>query len=177
MKVLLLAAFFLTSVVLFGQQPTVERWNRYEVTLTGPPDGNPFKDIWLTAEFTHGQEKIKVNGFYDGAGAYKIRFMPDQPGEWRYVTNSNNKRLSGKTGSFQCVPATAGNHGPVTVANTWHFKYADGQWYYPFGTTLYAWTHQGDALQEQTLQTLQHAGQPATASADSTKQAGTNKKS
>ena len=38
--------------------------------------------------------------------------------------------------------------------NTFHFAYADGTPYYPFGTTCYAWTHQGDALEEQTLETF-----------------------
>ncbi len=32
--------------------------------------------------------------------------------------------------------------------------YADGRPYYSFGTTCYAWVHQGDELEEQTLRTL-----------------------
>ena len=38
-----------------------------------------------------------------------------------------------------------------------HFAYADGTSYFPIGTTCYAWVHQGDALEEQTLATLKHA--------------------
>jgi hypothetical protein len=158
-KQLLLYAFVLLVTNARGQQNTpFPCWGRYEVSLQGPATGNPFKDAWLTAEFSQGDKKVTVHGFYDGDGMYRVRFMPNAVGEWRYSTKSNQKSLNGKTGSFQCVPATAGNHGPVTVANTWHFKYADGQWYYPFGTTIYAWTHQGDALQEQTLQSLSHTG-------------------
>ena len=52
---------------------------------------------------------------------------------------------------------SAGNHGPVRVRTTFHFAYADGTPYFPIGTTCYAWTHQGDALEEQTLATLKHA--------------------
>src|SRR5439155_21306891 len=46
------------------------------------------------------------------------------------------------------------NHGPVRVANTFHFAYADGAPYRPIGTTCYAWTHQSQQLQKQTLATL-----------------------
>jgi hypothetical protein len=42
----------------------------------------------------------------------------------------------------------------VYVRNTFHFAYADGTPYRPFGTTCYAWTHQPEELQTQTLQTL-----------------------
>ena len=51
----------------------------------------------------------------------------------------------------------AGNHGPVSVRNTYDFGYADGTPYFPFGTTCYAWTHQPAALQEQTIETLRQA--------------------
>src|SRR6185436_19095969 len=46
------------------------------------------------------------------------------------------------------------NHGPVHVAHTYHFAYADGTPYKQLGTTCYVWTHQDEALQEQTLKTL-----------------------
>ena len=42
----------------------------------------------------------------------------------------------------------------MRVRNTFHFAYADGTPYFPIGTTCYAWTHQGDELEEQTLATL-----------------------
>jgi hypothetical protein len=46
----------------------------------------------------------------------------------------------------------------VVVADTHHFRYADGSRYVPIGTTAYAWTHQPAEVQERTLQTL--AGSP-----------------
>ena len=45
-------------------------------------------------------------------------------------------------------------HGPVRVADTFHFAYADGTRMRPIGTTAYAWTHQGDELEQRTLATL-----------------------
>ena len=94
-------------------------------------------------------------GFYDGDGIYRVRFMPDTQGEWRYHTRSNRAELDGKTGAFTVGRADAGQPRPGPAsANTYHFAYADGTPYQPIGTTCYAWTHQADELEEQTLATL-----------------------
>ncbi len=138
-------------------QTIVEQWGRFELSLNGPQNGNPFLDIALSARFMQGDRIVKVNGFYDGDGNYRVRFMPDTIGEWGYVTESNDASLNGKKGSFHCKAPTPGNHGPVRVSNQYHFSYADGTPYYPFGTTCYAWIHQGDTLEEQTLATLKTA--------------------
>ncbi len=135
----------------------VPRWEVFELALTGPSNGNPFTDVQLAATFTLEHRTVKVNGFYDGAGIYKIRFMPDTEGQWTYTTSSNTTALSGKTGAFTCVAALAGAHGPVGVCNTQHFAYADGTPFFPFGTTCYAWVNQTEAIQRETLRTLASA--------------------
>ena len=132
----------------------VQQWGIFEVRLNGPSGGNPFQEVSLTASFAQGDQVTEVAGFYDGEGLYRIRFMPEKTGEWRYRTSSNQADLNGRTGAFTCVAAAAGNHGPVRVRNTYHFAYADGSPYFPIGTTSYAWVHQGDALEAQTLATL-----------------------
>jgi len=135
----------------------VERWDRFDLDLSGPRDGNPFVDVRLSAQFRLGQRTVDVDGFYDGNGSYRVRFSPDTEGEWKYTTRSDRRELDGKTGSFVCTRASAKNHGPVSVRNTFHFGYADGTPYFPFGTTCYAWTHQPDELQQQTVNTLRTA--------------------
>lgn len=132
----------------------IECWSFFELSLEGPIDGNPFKDVHLQAQFKHKQRVIDVDGFYDGNGVYKIRFMPDTEGEWMYSVSSNIAVLNGSAGGFVCTSATVGNHGPVHVRDTDRFAYADGTTYRPYGTTSYVWTHQEEALQEQTLQSL-----------------------
>ncbi len=134
-----------------------ERWGVYEVALEGPRDGNPFLDVEVTADFSYKHRSVTVDGFYDGDGVYRLRFSPDTVGEWSYVTNSNVPELDGKRGTFACVQPHDGNHGPVNVAKQYHFAYADGTPYWQMGTTCYAWNHQGDDLEEQTLQTLAKA--------------------
>jgi hypothetical protein len=132
----------------------IAKWDIFELALSGPSAGNPYLDVDLDATFTHGGRAIRVVGFYDGEGIYRLRFMPDTEGEWLYTTRSSAPELDGKTGTVISGPAKAQAHGPVRVRNTFHFGYADGTPYFPFGTTCYAWTHQPLALQEETLATL-----------------------
>jgi len=146
-------------VLLFGCSDVAsavetEQWDIFELTLNGPSSGNPYVDVELGAEFRHGDEIFKPEGFYDGNGIYKIRFMPDVTGKWTYKTKSNRKELDSKTGEFVCTPAKPGNHGPVRVHNNFQLAYADGTPHFSVGTTCYAWVHQGDATEEQTLATL-----------------------
>ncbi|HRW08264.1 MAG TPA: DUF5060 domain-containing protein, partial [Caldilineaceae bacterium] len=116
-------------------QSTVEQWGIFELARTGRADGNPFLDNSFAAHFSYKHREITVDGFYDGDGIYRVRFMPDVQGEWRYRTQSNLAELDGQEGSFTCGAPSEGNHGPVQVANTYHFAYADGTPYKQIGTT------------------------------------------
>jgi hypothetical protein len=144
-------------MTLTNSTTEVEQWGLFELELHGSAEGNPYLDVELTAQFAYKHRVIEVDGFYDGDGVYRIRFMPDTPGTWRYRTQSNLGELSGSEGTFACVPPAPGNHGLMQVSNTYHFAYADGTPYKPLGTTCYAWTHQGDETQEHTLATLSGA--------------------
>ncbi|MGD9636828.1 MAG: DUF5060 domain-containing protein [Pirellulales bacterium] len=132
----------------------IEQWDAFEAALPGPTNGNPFLDVELTGTFECDGRQQTVAGFYDGDGMYRIRFMPDRIGHWTYTTKSNKPELSGKSGEFEVIVPTGKNHGPVQVKDTFHFAYADGTPYRQLGTTCYVWTHQGDELEEQTLDTL-----------------------
>ena len=148
----LLISCFLISAVLDARQ--VEQYAILELELKGPSAGNPFSDVQLSAEFRLLNRSLFCEGFYDGDGIYRIRFMPDEPGNWTYITKSNIRELDSKRGSFTCVEAATGNHGPVKVRNTFDFGYADGTPFYPVGTTCYAWVHQPEELVNATLASL-----------------------
>jgi len=135
----------------------VEQWGIFEVVLKGPSSGNPFTEVELSARFTQADRTVNVAGFYDGDGTYRIRFMPETQGPWRYETRSNRSELDGQSGRFEVGKPSPGNHGPVRVRNRYHFAYADGTPHFSFGTTCYAWVHQGDPLEEQTLETLKRS--------------------
>lgn len=155
MRILAGLILFLTSLGLVSAAtPTVERWGCFETELTGPTDGNPFIDATLSATFSQGEKQVEVIGFYDGGGTYRVRFMPQEIGEWTYVTHSNRPALDGKTGGVVVTAPSGHNHGPVRVRATYHFAYADGTPFRELGTTCYAWTHQPAELEEQTLKTL-----------------------
>jgi len=132
----------------------IARWERIELVIMGPAEGNPYVDVTLSAEFNADGQTLRVAGFYDGGGTYCIRFMPESLGTWTFRTSSNVPSLDGIEGSFECVSAKEGNHGPVRVRDTFHFAYADGTPYLPIGTTCYAWTHQGQEMEERTLRSL-----------------------
>lgn len=151
-KLILLMLLFCTCSVF--AQVNVQKWKIYEITLKGPAKGNPFTEVKVSGTFTNGMESVQVPGFYDGNGIYKIRFMPSKEGKWNYTTQSNTNQLNRRKGHFVCTPAAKDNHGYVVVKDTFNFSYADGTAYCPFGTTCYAWIHQGDSLAEVTLNTL-----------------------
>lgn len=151
---------------------TVEQYKIFELELTGPSAGNPYKEITLHARFTNGTQDILAGGFYKGQGRYAIRFMPSLPGSWHYETQSNAKELNAQKGSFTCLPAVDENHGPVYLAKDvlekdgqhrfgealpYNFCYADGTRFQPFGTTCYAWIQQPDNVQEETLASLKQS--------------------
>ncbi|MDE1162035.1 MAG: DUF5060 domain-containing protein [Acidobacteriaceae bacterium] len=135
----------------------IEQWSVFETAFEANSDGNPFASVTLTASFRQGHRELVVDGFYDGSGRYKLRFMPDAVGEWSFTTMSSLPALHGRQGSFHCTPATVGNHGPVRVERGHHFGYADGKPFLPFGTTSYNWAHQSPERQTQTLAALKAA--------------------
>src|SRR6185437_6083541 len=95
---------------LQAAEQTVEQWGVFEVALNGSTKGNPFLDVKFSATFTQGDVKIEANGFYDGDGIYRVRFMPEKQGEWRYVTESSSAELNGKTGEFTVTKPPAQDH-------------------------------------------------------------------
>ena len=132
-----------------------EQWGVTELIIDGPSHGNPFVDVELSAGFTGEDGRhLSAGGFYDGEGIYRIRFQAPSAGTWTYVTTSTARSLDGLRGAVQVGPPGPGNHGPVEVADRFHFAYRDGTRFPPIGTTAYAWTHQGAALEERTLATL-----------------------
>ena len=153
----IVSLLLLAAAPVHSAEPTVEQWGVFEVSLNGPTNGNPFTDVSFGARFYEGDSSIEASGFYDGDGIYRVRFMPERPGEWRYVTESSCGDLDGRKGEVRVTQPSPQNHGPVRVANTYHFAYADGSPFEELGTTCYAWIHQSETLQKETLHTLASA--------------------
>jgi hypothetical protein len=137
---------------------TVEQWGVFEFRAPGPSAGNPFVDIDFSARFTFGHRTVEAAGFYDGDGIYKVRFSPDTVGRWSFETKSASQALDGLAGTFDCTRAQPGNRGPVGTAHQFHFQYADGTPYFPFGTTCYSYGFAPAPLDTRTLDNLKQAG-------------------
>lgn len=106
-------------------------------------------NIDLSADFTCGEEHIKVKGFYAGDDTFKVRFLPMQSGQYHYIV----KGIINEEGNFEIEPAESEKHG-LLKADGVHVKYSDGTVCTMFGTTVYALAHQPQELIEQTLHTL-----------------------
>lgn len=130
----------------------VEQWNVWEIAIDGYSDKNPFVDYNIKACFFCKDETVSVNGFYDGDGIYKVRFMPNFAQEYTFKISGSfsKKEYSGK---FSVIAHSPDNHGPV-FARGFHFEYADGKPYYPLGTTAYVWALQDHKIQEETINEL-----------------------
>jgi hypothetical protein len=146
----LVAAEKIMTTVVAGKTGTVCKWDIIEIEAQGFSDKNPFTDYNIVGKFTGANESVTVDGFYDGGGVYRVRFMPSFEGEYRYEI-SGSFAAKPQSGNFTVTPPKKGVHGRVRIANRYHFAYEDGTPFYPIGTTCYAWTHQPLEIQEQTL--------------------------
>lgn len=133
-------------------EKTCKKWGIFELEVNGPEGGNPFVEQSIWATFSNANETVCCDGFYDGDGVYRVRFMPSFEGKYTYHIESSFSYE--EKGSFNVTEPDEYNHGPVRVANKFHMAYEDGTPYYSIGTTCYVWELQTDELIEQTLQTL-----------------------
>jgi hypothetical protein len=140
---------------MVAQTQRVGQWDFQEISLQSTVNhANPFTGVELRCRFTHGEHRVEVFGFFDGGHTWKVRFMPEEQGEWSYTTVSNDPQLDGKAGTILAGPPAQGNHGPVRVSNAYHFAYADGTPFFVLGTTLYNWLNRDPELERTTLSTL-----------------------
>ncbi len=135
---------------------TVEKWDVFEVEVPGKSDGNPFTDYTIRGTFRGKEETRTVDGFYDGDGVYRVRFMPSFEGEYTFTVEGSFSEEK-YSGTFQAVKPSPDNHGMVRVSHTYHFAYEDGTPYYSIGTTCYVWELQSEELQKKTLETLKNS--------------------
>lgn len=133
----------------------VQRWGAWEISIQGPDCGNPFTGQWIKGTFSGKSEEKTVKGFYDGEGTYRLRFMPSFEGTYKFRVETGFG--ISEEGTFETLPAEAGNHGPVRVADMYHFAYEDGTPYYSVGTTCYVWELQSDSRIRDTLENLKKA--------------------
>ena len=143
-KFLLLVLLLLCSTVSASEK-AVTLYGVFETAINSDKEySNPFDytDISFGAEFTSPDlELLEVSSFYDGRDAHgkdiwKIRFMPHEPGIWKYIIK-NNAGATVQAGKFTVTEQTAhpGNHGHVKVdtQNSRFLIHDDGTSHYWIG--------------------------------------------
>lgn len=134
------------------EYPTeVRKWDIFEVALEGPEgEADNFKGI-----FSNKNESVVVDGFYDGDGVYKIRFMPSYEGRYTFILKGGflENNLSGV---FYATEADENSHGLVRVNGT-HFAYEDGTPFNCFATTSNVWHLQDADTIEETIRFLKES--------------------
>ncbi len=130
-------------------EDSVPQWGRFEAAFSAAEDTSPDADF--TVEFTSPSGRRRtVPGFWDGGRTWRVRFLPDEEGTWRYRSRAKRDTgLDGQAGRFVCRkpdPKTANlllRHGPVVVsANGRHLQHLDGTPFFWLADTV--WT--GPAL-------------------------------
>lgn len=137
----------------------MRQYEMYEITSMGRKLNNDQVKIALSVTVSVGDERKILKAFYDGEneagkGVYKVRIYPEKAGLYVIKTEKNEYGVSmDETVVCEKKDAESIHHGMVQAYET-HFRYADGTWFYPFGTTVYAMAHQPEAVIEQTFDTL-----------------------
>jgi hypothetical protein len=128
-----------------GEGHTVPIWRPAEFSFTAQGMyERPCVDADLSAVFKGPDgASYRVNGFWDGGRAWKIRFVPTAPGAWTYETSCRtaDAGLTGQKGTFTAQPAAGDNplylHGGIlrVSADRRHLSYADGTPFFWLGDT------------------------------------------
>ena len=129
--------------------------------------GNPLHEVTtfqITFTSPSGVEKV-VDGFWNGEHDWRVRFMPDQTGEWQYVTHCSdltNGGLHQQEGQFLCEP----NPSPLAIyrrgavvhhAGEHHLRHTDGTPFFYAACT--AWNGALKSTAEEWTTYLEHRAQ------------------
>jgi len=107
---------------------SVGQWARFEASVKNVKKyRNPYSDVALdvTYKSPEGRE-IKFWGFYDGGRTWKIRFMPDRIGTWKYDAAFSDGS-AGISGTFECVRSDIPGMVSVDQTNPHWFGYKGGE--------------------------------------------------
>lgn len=119
-------------------------WTRFETRFESAATyTNPVQEIRVDAEFVSpSARRHAVEAFWDGARIWRLRFSPDELGEWTFTTRCRDAGLGGQRGRFLCVRYHGSNplyrHGALRVSkNRRYLEHADGTPFFWMGDT--AW--------------------------------------
>lgn len=101
---------------------TVPSYSVIEWTFTGHVPGKKAKEssIWMEID---GQ---RIDGFYEGNGVFKIRFVPKRADTWKYTIHCDVLSLHGGKGEFVSANPWPGKDHPSNIKlNSWWTDHSD----------------------------------------------------
>ena len=141
--------FHISNIRADDKNP-VHTWEIQEIVLHAEHKyNNYYTDITCWVDLKGPEYSKRVYGFWDGSNIYKVRIVATKPGDWQWISGSNqpdDKGLNGKTGEFKAVDWTKeeksqnpNRHGFVGPTPNGHaLQYADGTPYFMVGDTWLA---------------------------------------
>jgi hypothetical protein len=117
---------------------SVQRWEMHEFELHGRCAAeNPFRGASLAGEFTAPSgKKVTAAGFYDGGDTWRLRFAPDEEGDWRYSLHGESVAIA-QSGLLKCIASTGNGMIHIHPQNPYAFARDDGSAFFPMGDTCY----------------------------------------
>lgn len=119
-----------TPTVDRDQLHIVSKWERFEtVFYSSKVYENPFQDVTVRVLLTSpsGRQET-VAAFWDGGRTWRMRYSPDEVGQWQYeslCSDSANQGLDSQRGGFLCSAPRLGDgfstHGPVRISHNGRF--------------------------------------------------------
>jgi len=136
---------------------TLGLYEKFEITINLTASfSNPFdrNQIYLRAIFVSPSGRtLTINGFYyqdfirtgppetllvNNQPQWKIRFTPDEVGQWNYKIYCTDQTGTTNTNDFKLMTLSSDKKGFVRVANNRYLKYENGEQFFGIGLNM-AW--------------------------------------
>ncbi len=114
-------------------------WDRFETAIRNDKEyDDAYRNVTLNVTYTKPDgSKVDFRGFYDGGRTWRIRFMPDELGWWRWRAEFSDG-TEGGGGSFECVASDIEGMISADSGNPMWFGFTGG------GHILIRGLHVGD---------------------------------
>ena len=140
--------FLVADFYCYGNNKAIAKWHKKELTFVSHKSySNPVYevDFFGVEFFSPSGERFVSRGFWDGENTWKVRFMPNQTGKWRFTTicsDDSNLSLNQIEGSFQCTRNRSTHDiyqrgALLHPAGSYHLEHDDGKPFLYIGCT--AW--------------------------------------
>ncbi len=135
----------------------IQKWEMYEFEVHGRCwTDNPSNESAVIGEFVSPSgKKLNVEGFYDGQDVWRVRFVPDEEGEWQYLIRGEGVEIL-QRGVLCCISSDNKGFIHVHPYNPYAFAYDNGEAFFPMGDTcygLYTDSHINSKLRSKYLET------------------------